>query len=168
MLVEHLLDTRSTEINKHSLFININDANDSHKGRWCLRLEEGAEKDLEEGATWARVPPLPSPQSVFRNHRVLTSHTEPPKDSQWHSRHAKLGIQLGQWYSVELGFILLVLLIVLFLRRILSKFDSCFQASCVFRVNVTAVHTSDRISFLDMLVLIKVREQRIHLSHSPH
>lgn len=63
---------------------------------------------------------------------------------------------------------MLVLLIVLFLRRILSRFDSCFQASCVFRVNVSAVHTSGRISVLAMLVLIKVTEQRIHLSHSPH
>lgn len=58
---------------------------------------------------------------------------------------------------------LLVFLIVPFL----IMFNLCFQASCVFSVNVAAVHTSDRIPLLDVLALIKVREQRIHLSHRP-
>ena len=56
-----------------------------------------------------------------------------------------------------------MLLIVHFLRRILSIFDFCFQASCVFGINVAVVHLSNRISLLDVLVLIKVREQRVHL-----
>ena len=77
-------------------------------------------------------------------------------------------IQQGQWPPRELGLILLVLLIVHFLRRILSSCDFCFQASCVFGVNVAVVHISDRISLLDVLVLIKVREQRVHSNTSPH
>ena len=71
--------------------------------------------------------------------------------------------QEGQWLPSELGFILLVLLIVHFPRRILSSFDFCFQASCVFGVNVAVVPISDRISLLDVLVLIEVREHRLHL-----
>ena len=93
-------------------------------------LEEG-QRGLEGGAARSGAPPLPEPPGIFRSRSAFPLQAEPQKTGSGAAEYVKPH-SAESTLPRERGLILPVLLIVHFLGRILSSFDFCFQASCVF------------------------------------